>query len=95
MLRDVPALKEAGAPGSEMASSWFSAFVPAGTPQAMVARLEKAFMEAARDLAVRARLGALGIETTGRSGAELRQCVQSQRAYWKPIIVASGFTGND
>lgn len=90
---DVPTLKEAGIPGFEVASSWFGAFVPAGTPAVTVASLEKALMDAAKDPAVRTKMASLAMEMTGRSGESLRKTIQSERAYWKPIAEASGFKG--
>lgn len=91
---EVPTLKEAGLPGFEVASSWFGAFLPAGTPPATVARLEKAFIEAAQDPEVRAKMELLAMEMTGLSGEKLRQTIQKERAYWKPIAATSGFKGD-
>lgn len=90
---EVPTLKEVGIPGFEVASSWFGAFVPAGTPPATVARLETAFIKAANHPEVRTKMAALAMEMTGRSGAMLRKTIQTERAYWKPIAAASGFKG--
>lgn len=95
LLPDVPTLKEIGINGFEMATGWYAVFVPAGTPKAMVAKLEKAFVETAKDPAVLAKLSPLGIEVTGRNSAELQKHLQAERAFWKPIVAASGFTAND
>ncbi|PJX23408.1 ABC transporter substrate-binding protein [Advenella sp. S44] len=94
LLPDLPTMKEAGADGFDMASGWFAAFVPAGTPKETVDKLEKAFMAAAKDPVIREKLGDIGLETTGWSGNQLRQFIQTQRDYWKPIISASGFTAD-
>lgn len=91
---EVPTLKEAGIPGFEVASSWFGAFVPAGTPPATVARLEKAFVDAARNPEVRAKMEKLAMEMTGQPGAMLRDTIQKERAHWKPFAEASGFKGD-
>lgn len=91
---EVPTLKEVGVPGFEIASSWFGAFVPAGTPPATVAHLEKAFIDAAKNPEVRAKMAAMAMEMTGRPGESLRKTIQAERAYWKPIVDASGFTGD-
>ncbi len=91
---EVPTLKEAGVSGFERATSWFAAFVPAGTPPATVAHLEKAFIEATKDPEVRAKMATLAMEMTGYSADSLRKLIQSERAHWKPIAAASGFKGD-
>jgi tripartite-type tricarboxylate transporter receptor subunit TctC len=91
---EVPTLKEAGISGFEEASSWFAAFVPAGTPAATVALLEKALIDATKDAQVRAKMATLAMEMTGYSGDTLRKMIQSERAHWKPIAEASGFKGD-
>lgn len=91
---EVPTLKEAGVTGFERATSWFAAFVPAGTPPATVARLEKALIDATKDPEVRAKMATLAMEMTGYSGDNLRKLIQAERAHWKPIAAASGFKGD-
>lgn len=95
LLPDVPTLKESGISGFDMASGWYSAFVPAGTPAATVARLEKALIEAVKDPALQSKMAAAGMELTGLPGAEAAKIIQVQRAQWKPIVETSGFTAND
>lgn len=95
LLPDVPTLAESGAPGFESASGWYSAFVAAGTPAETVGRLEKAMLEAIRTPDVRDKMAALGMEMNGQSGAALRKMIQAQRAQWKPVVEASGFTASD
>jgi tripartite-type tricarboxylate transporter receptor subunit TctC len=95
LLPDVPTLAEAGAPGFESASGWYSAFVPAGTPPATVAQLEKAMLDAIRLPDVRDKMAALGMEMNGQQGATLRKMIRDQRAQWKPVVEASGFTASD
>ncbi|CAG2155716.1 hypothetical protein LMG31506_05481 [Cupriavidus yeoncheonensis] len=95
LLPDVPTLAEAGAPGFESASGWYSAFVPAGTPPATVAQLEKALLDAIRSTDVRDKMAALGMEMNGQPAATLRRMIRDQRAQWKPVVEASGFTASD
>lgn len=92
LLPDVPTLKESGIAGFDIASGWFIAFVPAGTPAPIVARLEKALIDAVRDPALQSKLATTGMEATGLSGAEAGRIIQAQRAQWKPVVEASGFT---
>lgn len=91
----MPTLAEAGAPGFEAASGWYSAFVPAGTPPATVARIEKALLDAIKDPVVRDKMSALGMEMNGKPGDALRKLIQAQRTQWGPVVAASGFTASE
>jgi tripartite-type tricarboxylate transporter receptor subunit TctC len=64
-LPDVPTLTEAGF-GKEKVASWFAVAAPAGTPPAIVAKLNESFVKASRDPELIKRLGDNGtpIETT-------------------------------
>src|SRR5262247_2895650 len=54
-LPDVPTIDESGAPGSDVAT-WIGAFAPAGTPQAIVEKIEAAITPALGALDVKAKL---------------------------------------
>ncbi len=62
-LPDVPAVAELGYPDFDI-SFWVGVFAPAGTPPAVVERLNREIAEAAKDPAVRARLAAQGNPST-------------------------------
>ncbi|TEA77222.1 tripartite tricarboxylate transporter substrate-binding protein [Allopusillimonas ginsengisoli] len=94
LLPEVPTFQEAGAPGFEAASGWYGAFVPKGVPAATVAKIEKALLDAAADPEVVEKIAPLGLEMSGKPGAELRQQILEERAKWKPIVEASGFTAD-
>ena len=64
-VADVPTVDEAGAPGLHM-SLWYGFWAPAGTPKAIVAKLNAAVVEALADPAVRERLTGLGMEIPPR-----------------------------
>lgn len=95
LLPNVPTLKEVGVPGFDAVTNWYAAFVPAGTPSAAASRLEKAMIEAVTEPAFRAKLAELGMESSGQTASELRKRVQTERAQWKPIVEASGFTADE
>ena len=50
---------------------------------------------AEKDPAVRNKMSALGMELNGKPGEALRNLIQVQRAQWKPVVEASGFTASD
>ena len=58
-LPDVPSVQELGYPGFDI-SFWVGIFAPAGTPPAVVERLNREIAEVAKDPTVRQRLAAQG-----------------------------------
>ncbi|MFD4839441.1 Bug family tripartite tricarboxylate transporter substrate binding protein [Achromobacter sp. NPDC058515] len=62
-LPDVPAVAELGYPGFDI-SFWVGIFAPAGTPPAVVDRLNREIAAVAKDPVVRARLAAQGNPST-------------------------------
>jgi len=94
-LPDVPTIKESGYDAFDHANASYAAFVPAGTPKEVVAKLETALLAAIRSPQVRAQLDRMGLESTGLPGAEVKRIMDEDRAYWRPIVKASGFTSED
>jgi len=94
LLPNVPTLLESGAPGFELSSGWYAAFVPAGTPAATVEKLEKAMIEIVQDPEFAEKMAQLGMETTGRTSSDLASSIKSQREKWRPIVEQSGFRAN-
>lgn len=94
-LPDVPTLKEAGIEGFEHANASFNAFVPTGTPPAVVAQLERALIAAVNEPQVSAQLERMGLKASGYPGERLAQMLDAERRFWRPIVEASGFTNDD
>ena len=69
-LPDTPTLAEAGLPGFEF-TAWAALLAPAGTPDAVVAKLNEAANAALADPAVRKQLTDLGYEVAGGTPGEL------------------------
>ncbi|WP_456280933.1 tripartite tricarboxylate transporter substrate binding protein [Cupriavidus sp. JZ107] len=88
-LPNVPTVAEAGLPGYEL-SPWFAAFVPAGTPPAVVESLNRAMVEALRKPAVQKRLAAIGAEPIGSTPAELKQHLAKETDKWGKLIRTRG-----
>lgn len=91
LLPNVPTFKEQGVPGFENASSWYAAFVPAGTPKAVVSQLEKAMIHIVQDPDFTAKMAQIGMVTTGRSGAEVTALIKAQREASRPMVEKSGY----
>ena len=94
-LPDVPTIKESGYDAFDRANASYAAFVPAGTPKEVVAKLEAALLAAMRNPQVRGQLDRLGLEPTGLPGADVKRIMDEDRAYWRPIVKASGFKSED
>ncbi len=86
LLPDVPTTSEAGVEGIET-FSWSGLFVPAKTPQAVVARLEKAMAVAmaSADAAAYAEKHGSRI-LTGMMGATFAKFVESDSSRWADIV---------
>jgi tripartite-type tricarboxylate transporter receptor subunit TctC len=94
-LPDVPTFKEAGYKGFDHANASYAAFVPAGTPKDVAARLEQAIVAAMKTPALRDALDRMGLDATGLPGAEVQRVMQAERAFWQPVVAASGFKSED
>lgn len=88
-LPDVPTVAEAGLPGYEL-SPWFAAFVPAGTPPAVVTTLNRAMVDALRKPEVQKRLAGIGAEAIGSTPAALKEHLARETAKWGELIRARG-----
>jgi tripartite-type tricarboxylate transporter receptor subunit TctC len=85
---DVPTMAEAGVPDMEV-PVWTAFFLPAKTPAAIVARLQKEVARVVRTPEVRERFAAMGIEPVGGTSEELGRQVVSDIAKWKAVAKAA------
>lgn len=84
LLPDVPTLEEAGLPG--VASYTWNGFVaPAGTPQAIIAKLDSAINEIMDSESYRERMVALGSNQTRMTPAEFTDFIRAETARWGEI----------
>jgi tripartite-type tricarboxylate transporter receptor subunit TctC len=86
---DLPTMEEAGVPGYET-YTWNAIFAPAGTPQAVIDRLNAAAVKAVKDPATQPRLADLSATVVGSTPDELAKHVVAELAKWAPIVEASG-----
>ena len=85
LLPDVPTVAETGLPGFE-AGVWWALMAPAGTPPAIVARLNAETNKALADATVRERLDALGAVVTPSSPEQLGAFLQHEIDKWGQVI---------
>lgn len=84
-LPDVPTMTEAGLPGFESYTD-YALYSPAGTPAAIVTRLNRETNEVLKMEDVRARLSGIGIDIAGSTPEELRAEVASEISKWTKVI---------
>jgi tripartite-type tricarboxylate transporter receptor subunit TctC len=86
---DVPTLKEAGLPELEV-ETWYAMFAPAGTPPAIVARVNRDLNELLREADVRDVLAKQGLEPAGGAPDALGARVKRELASWTRVVKAAG-----
>jgi len=90
---DIPTIAEQGYKGFG-AASWYGLFVPAKTPPATVARLNKEIIATLADPEVRDRLMKDGVEPESSTPQALDAHVMNERKVWDKVIKAAGIKFN-
>jgi len=88
-LKDLPSLADAGYKAVE-ALAWNGLFAPAGTPDAVVARINADVNDMLKDPAVKAALDAQGLTVVGGSAADFKRVLDAEAKRWGPIITRIG-----
>lgn len=88
-FEQIPTLAEQGLKGFE-AYAWQGVVAPAGTPDEVVATLNKALLDAMNTTPIKARLQVLGLEATPSSPQAMADYAAKERAKWGPVIRATG-----
>ena len=88
-LPDVPTMQEAGVPDFDI-STWYGLFVPASTPDDVVAHLNKAITGALRSAPVQERLEKLGGVASPTTPEEFQELVTSESEKYARLVKLSG-----
>ena len=91
---DLPTVAEAGFPELET-TLWGGLFAPAGTPPAIVKKLEQEVARAVRSADVRERFSTLTVNPVGGTGEELAQTIASEIARWSAVAKKSDIKPNN
>ncbi len=86
---DVPTIAEQGYPGFE-GTAWYGVLAPAGTPPAVVNRLNADILKALRQPDVRERLGAVGFDIVGGTPEQFGTYIKAEIAKWAKVVKAAG-----
>ena len=89
VLPQVPTVQEAGVPGFDI-SVWCGIFAPAGTPPAIVLKLNAEIIKAMAEPKAREAIEGYGYEIVGSSPAQLDAYVKSEVARWAKVAKDSG-----
>lgn len=88
-LPDVRTLGEAGIAGVDVVT-WFGLFAPAGTPRAVVDRLNADALKALSTSAVKQQLATLGDQPVGTSVDAFSAFVRSEHKRWTEVVKTAG-----
>ena len=89
VLPDVPTVAESGLPGFE-ASSWFGVLAPAGTPPAIVTRINAEVAKWLASPEARDKLLSQGANAVGGTPEDFARHIQVETAKWAKVVKESG-----
>ena len=92
-LPDVPTTAEAGLPGF-VASAWFGLVATAGTPDAVIRRLNAEVVRALASSDVRDTILKLGLEPAGNTPEQFAALIAEENTKWARIVKDSGLKLN-
>jgi len=90
LLPNMPTVAES-LPGYS-AHSWLGIFVPAGTPQSIVQRLQRDLVAAIDEPKTQARLVEAGFEPKSSTQEDFAKLVRDEMEKWRPVVKMSGAT---
>ncbi len=88
-LPDVPTVSEAGLQGYD-STGWFGVVAPAGTPAAVIARLNAEITAALNDAEIKSSMRGLGVEPAPGTSAEFDAYIRSETVKWAKVIKTAG-----
>ena len=88
-LPDIPTIAEAAVPGFD-ASTWYAVLAPAGTPKAIVDKLNSAIVTILKTSEMRDRLAGLGVEPIGSTPDQLSDHIRRELPKWAKVVKLSG-----
>jgi tripartite-type tricarboxylate transporter receptor subunit TctC len=89
LVPDLPTVAEAGLPGFQ-SLVWFGLLGPAGTPKAVVDRVNAEMNKALQLPDIQARFTQMGFEPAGGSAADFAQAIQRDAQKWSKVIKDAG-----
>jgi len=94
VLPNVPTVAEQGLPGFE-ATAWWGLLAPAGTPPAIIARMNAEVAKVLRDPQIRDRLSGQGMNIVASSPEAFGRFVDEQASKWAKVVKEHGIRAGD
>jgi tripartite-type tricarboxylate transporter receptor subunit TctC len=91
---DLPTMAESGYPGFE-AVPWFGLMAPAGTPGAIIERLNRDTLKVLSLPDVRKKFNDLGLDVLGGTPAEFAAAIEREIPQWARIIKQAGIKASE
>ena len=91
---ELPTMIEKGYPDFE-AVPWFGFLAPAGTPQAIVDKIQQDTVAVLAMSDVRKRFEANGLDVVGGTSAEFAKVIKTEIPYWAKIIKEAGIKASE
>jgi tripartite-type tricarboxylate transporter receptor subunit TctC len=87
---NIPAAIESGVTPGYDVTTWYGFFGPKGMPPAVIAKLNKAFVEVIEEPAVREKLTAAGVVVKGTTAAEFGKFMDAELTRWNAVREKAG-----
>lgn len=85
LLPDVPTVAESGLPGFEN-TGWFGLLAPAGTPPAILAKVQADSVKVLAATDTKARLYVQGMTPVGNTPAEFAKAMEDESQHWATVV---------
>jgi tripartite-type tricarboxylate transporter receptor subunit TctC len=93
LLPEVPTVAESGLPGFEN-TGWFGLLAPAGTPPALLAKIQRDTAKVLGATDFKARLYVQGMSPVGNSPAEFAKAMDEESQHWAAVVKNRKLTAN-
>jgi tripartite-type tricarboxylate transporter receptor subunit TctC len=93
LFPEVPTMAEQGFPGFEI-SNWQGFVAPAGTPPAIIQRLNELTNQALADPTIKAQMLAQGNELGGGTPEQFAAHIKAEAARWSKLVRSAGITAD-
>jgi len=88
-IPEVPTFEEAGVPNFRV-DNWYGVLAPAGTPKAVVVRLNQEIVAATQNPAVRERFAGVLLDPAGTTPAQFVELLKAEASRWSQLIKTAG-----
>lgn len=91
-LPDLPPISEAGVPGYEF-NTWYGLLAPAGTPKAIISRLNEAARKALTNPELQKKLRTAGLDPQPTTPEAFGKLIRTEIEKWREVIDEAGIKG--